>query len=183
MFIQPLAPPGRVLDLGAWTGATGVSMSNAFPDATVWLVEPVDACKFAIKRTIALFANHPERCLVQTGDHLEPPLPSDLDLVCCGEVLEHVPDVQSFIAAVEASCAPGALVVFTTPIQVPDDHPARVHCRNLELEDLTDLFGMKRGFRLTRTRSPAHHVFCWAVDGSPTGEIDWRRKLKRWGFE
>lgn len=41
--------------------------------------------------------------------------PGQYDLVTCLEVVEHVADLDSFLAALEALLAPGGLLVFSTP--------------------------------------------------------------------
>jgi len=173
--------PLRMLDLGTWTGAHAVAMSNQFPMATVFAREIVAGCRSAIERTIRAHAVQPERVVYEQGDHWAPPLPGDLVAAYSGEVMEHVPNVAEFVGAIERACRDGAWVTFTTPTQEPDDHPTRVHVRNLESADLRELFGRKKNSRCYRTLS-GHHVFGWTVDGAPTGAVDWDRKLASWGI-
>lgn len=49
-----------------------------------------------------------------SAESLAAEMPANFDLVCCLEMLEHVPDPASVIAAVAALAKPGATIVFST---------------------------------------------------------------------
>ena len=56
--ILPRIQVKRALDLGTWTGANAVDLSNQFPEAKVYAREIVTAMRPAIDWTIQTFAEH-----------------------------------------------------------------------------------------------------------------------------
>lgn len=53
-------------------------------------------------------------------------LEGSFDLVTCMEVIEHVADRASFLAALERLLAPGGLLVFSTPNRTPQSHAVMI---------------------------------------------------------
>ena len=179
-ILYALTPPKTILDLGCWIGVYGIIMSNIFPDAKVFLRDLSSEVEVAIKMTIASYAQNPRNLSWEIGDHLDPVLPRGIDLVYCGEVMEHVPDVDEFVRAIEAACHPGSRIIFTTPIESTYDTNNNYHVRHIERADLMEMFGHKPEFRIWDLGR--WHLFTYEVPGV-IGDRDWDRKLKKWGFD
>lgn len=182
-ILQKQSNAKRVLDLGTWTGAHGIDLSNHLPNAEVFLREVVTDCKRVIQYTIKKYAANTRKISVSFGDHLVPTLPSNLDVIFSGEVLEHVRDVRSFAKVLERACAPGGLIVLTTTVEIPRyENRQHVHVRHLFGEDIAELFSCKPDF--FGMRVGMNHLFGWRVYPGipPVGEINWRRKLYSFGI-
>lgn len=184
-FIQP----GRCLDLGAHTGANAVDMANQWPLAQVYAREPQPAIAALIPETVRLFAQHPERIVVECGDALDPPLPSDLHFVWAGEVLEHQWEWRPFCDAMHTACAPGAFVAYSTPLGPwePRDRAYGMHVAHWEPEDVLAVFGHLPGFGLYLDRLPqqlGNCIFWYLWPGGPVALPAYpiEQKLRRWGF-
>jgi 2-polyprenyl-6-hydroxyphenyl methylase / 3-demethylubiquinone-9 3-methyltransferase len=57
-----------------------------------------------------------------SAEALAAALPGGFDLVTCLEVIEHVADLASFLAALERLLAPGGLLIFSTPNRTPQSY-------------------------------------------------------------
>ena len=109
------------------------------------------------------------------------------------EVMEHVADLGRLVDKMEASVKEGGWIMATVPsgpveYQMWVEHPERMreHVREVALDDIFDLFGSKRNLNVQYAMiGKSKHIdmfegcyfFAWQVDGLPTGEIDWDRKL------
>jgi 2-polyprenyl-6-hydroxyphenyl methylase/3-demethylubiquinone-9 3-methyltransferase len=57
-----------------------------------------------------------------SAEALAEAMPGAFDLITCLEVVEHVADLDSFLAALEALLAPGGLLIFSTPNRTPQSY-------------------------------------------------------------
>jgi 2-polyprenyl-6-hydroxyphenyl methylase/3-demethylubiquinone-9 3-methyltransferase len=57
-----------------------------------------------------------------SAEALADAMPGRFDLVTCLEVIEHVADLDAFLAALERLLAPGGLLVFSTPNRTPQSY-------------------------------------------------------------
>lgn len=57
-----------------------------------------------------------------SAEALAEAMPGAFDLVTCLEVVEHVADLDSFLAALERLLAPGGLLIFSTPNRTPQSY-------------------------------------------------------------
>jgi 2-polyprenyl-6-hydroxyphenyl methylase/3-demethylubiquinone-9 3-methyltransferase len=57
-----------------------------------------------------------------SAEALADAMPGAFDLVTCLEVIEHVADLASFLAALERLLAPGGLLIFSTPNRTPQSY-------------------------------------------------------------
>lgn len=57
-----------------------------------------------------------------SAEALAAAMPGSFDLVTCLEVIEHVADLGSFLAALERLLAPGGLLIFSTPNRTPQSY-------------------------------------------------------------
>ena len=135
---------GRFLDVGT----NGGFMAKAAHDAgfEVWGIEP-DPVSVAYAQE-----NYPEINFFQgfIQDFVKTELGKvPFDVVYCSEVLEHVPDANSFVAAISRATKPGGVLYLTTPDISHHRVPANIlawdsffppsHCIYFTPESLTQL--------------------------------------------
>lgn len=147
---------GRFLDVGTNGGFMAKAASDAGFDT--WGIEP-DPVSVAYAREnypeIHVFQGFIEE-FVETPEGQKP-----FDAVYCSEVLEHVPDVNSFIGAIAKATKPGGVLYLTTPDvahrRVPDNvlewdsfFPPS-HCIYFTPDSLTQLLS-RHGFSIFRKR-------------------------------
>jgi glycosyltransferase involved in cell wall biosynthesis len=116
------------------------------------------------------------------------------DAVFLGEVLEHVPDVEGFIAQVEAMLKPGGWMFVTLPFgpwestSFDDDRRRGIkpsHVRSWGYRDVIDVLGKKAGLDLChaecgttpRGEPVGHWLLAYRAVGK-TGRYDYARKLR-----
>jgi len=116
------------------------------------------------------------------------------DAVFLGELLEHVPDVEEFVARVEAALKPGGWMFATLPfgpwesMSLDDDRRRGIkpsHVRGWGYRDVIDVFGKKAGLDLchaecgatTRGEPVGHWLLAYRAVGE-TGRYDYARKLR-----
>lgn len=186
----------NVVDWGCAMGAYAIHLSNVFPNLKIVGVDvDVNSINMAkdYQKTKSL---HPDnlqfmtveemRALVASG---EAERKADAAFAC--EVLEHVPDPQSFLAEVENLVKPGGRMVVTVPYG-PWEHlsyktyPFRCHMWEFDFHDLNDMFGEKPDYGLTALPYPhdqmlglplGWHFLNYTVDHKLIGQIDMERKL------
>lgn len=103
--VLPLAGRGRLLDVGASSGAYVVA-ARAAGFAAEGIEPSVEA------RALALEHNHVD---LHPGTLESAALEGRFDVVVARDVVEHVPDPLRFVAAAVAVLAPGGIVVLETP--------------------------------------------------------------------
>lgn len=186
-----ILPPTRVLDFGTHTGAHAVDMSNWWPDASVYGREIVRDIIPAIEYTVAQYAQHPAQLRFDIGDHRTPSLPQHLDLLYAGEVFEHLWEWREFITTLENACREGGQIILTTPIGPWEmNNDRHIHVGHWEVEDLHEVFGSRPGFKTLEliNRNCNSLPMGWIITtwfaepGKPFGEVNFNRKLTRWGF-
>lgn len=118
----------------------------------------------------------------------------EFDYILAAELLEHVPDPQSFVKDLRQFGTLGTMYLFTTPygpweeMSYTKEHPYRFHLHHYERADLVDLFGKCGKFEIACVPHMANNYseHCgWYVtkftdinEGMGTiGEIDYRRKF------
>ena len=190
-LLKPDTNPSRVMDFGTHTGAHAVDMSNWFPNTRVFAREIVLDIIPAIEFTIKNYAKNPGQINYDIGDHRNPPLPKDLDLLYAGEVYEHMYNWRGFITALENACRPGGQLILTVPNGPWEVNGTRhIHVAEWRVDDLMEVFGTRPGFKTLEilNRVPGGFpqgwvLFTWeATPGEPFGEVNWDRKLAQWGF-
>ena len=154
--LQRYVKSGRFLDVGTNGGFMAKTASDAGYDA--WGIEP-DPISVAYAREhypeIHVFQGFIEE-FVETPDGAEP-----FDAVYCSEVLEHVPDVNTFVGAIARATKPGGVLYLTTPDIAHWRVPANVldwdsffppsHCIYFTPSSLTQLLS-RHGFSIFRKR-------------------------------
>lgn len=124
----------RVLDVGASDGYLAKWLGDRHPDAHVDAIEPnEDMAKVADARVSG-------ECKVGAAEDAARLFPAaNYDLVYSFEVIEHCPDVGTFLDALEAMVKPGGRVVISTPDGVFGQGGNPLHLRALRALDLADL--------------------------------------------
>ena len=190
---QVMSGYAHILDFGCSRGAHAINLHNDTGNKrfTCLDIDPLsieqaqDLCgKLAKFPSMFEFAVETE----------ETPLPARKhDGAMLFEVMEHVLDLGKLVDKVEASVKEGGWVMASVPSGPVEytmwmEHPERMreHVREVALDDILDMFGKKRNLNVqyAMTGKSKHidmfegcYFFAWQVDGSPTGEIDWERKL------
>ena len=100
-----------VVDVGCGGGILAESMSGA--GARVTAIDLSEKA-LAVARLHQLESNATVEYLMISVEALALERPASFDVVTCMELLEHVPDPESMIAACARLARPGALVVFST---------------------------------------------------------------------
>ena len=101
--LRRYVPPGsRLLDVGCGTGALTRELAQIYP--TIGIDVSQEAVAIAAERGVAVGR-------YRLGDEL----PTDFDVVCAFDVLEHVDDDVGFAQDLRASLNPGGWLAFTVP--------------------------------------------------------------------
>jgi SAM-dependent methyltransferase len=103
-----IPPPGRVLDYGAGSGLYIPLWRELFPDARLFAC---DVSRVALER---LRDAHPDVRSELIGN-AAPFEPGSFDVVTSVEVIEHVADLEAFLADVRRLLRPDGVFVWTTP--------------------------------------------------------------------
>jgi 2-polyprenyl-6-hydroxyphenyl methylase/3-demethylubiquinone-9 3-methyltransferase len=112
---QPLAGK-RVLDVGCGGGILAESM--AARGATVTAIDVSEGALASARAHLHESAVHVEY-LCATAEQFARQRPASFDVVTCMELLEHVPEPASVVAACAQLAAPGAQLVFSTISRTP----------------------------------------------------------------
>lgn len=108
--LHPLAHQ-KVLDVGCGGGILSEAMARAGAEVTgIDLAEK----SLAVARLHSLESGVPVNYRAISTEELAAEQPESFDLVCCMEMLEHVPEPRSVVAACARLVRPGGHVVFST---------------------------------------------------------------------
>jgi hypothetical protein len=184
----------RIVDIGCGAGHDLRALRQALPDADLWAVEPNDA----LRQQLAV----PDQGIAAAADVAFAPVELAHLLVCI-DVLEHVPDPETFLGGIAQRAPLGCLLFETTathdtgtPLHLPANrgwHPGRVLERHGW--ELVDYAGSERGrvrvWRRERTagteraslllcayRNVAVSTLCSIMDLCAGGGTSWRLKVK-----
>lgn len=123
---------------------------------------------------------------------------SQFEVVCAGEVLEHMADPASFIAKLEAACVENGVIILSVPAgpwesasfyAQPSLATNRPHIQDFRERDLRALFGKKANLQLQYVAASAtarnEPLGWWIISylhrpGHPTGQLDY---ASRWWTE
>lgn len=144
-----------VLDIGCHVGSFSISLSNILSDIKVTGVDISEECiesanalkeKFAKNKDNIEFLNWDCRNAIIIEE-------SKYDLVFAGEILEHMIDINGFIEKLENTVKPDGYVYITVPSgpwesMSFDRSPNRFHISHFEMQDLKELFGKKKDFKI-----------------------------------
>ena len=100
---------GRILDIGAGTGANAASFAQSYP------VSGIDVSQFAIQLARKRFPHVEFHCGQITAF---PELLQQADVVTLLDVMEHVPDDVLLLSQVLSMVRPGTHIVITVPAEV-----------------------------------------------------------------
>ncbi len=152
--IKP-APGARFLDVGASGGFMLEAAREAGFDVQGVELDP---------RSVAYAKSHYPLCAIHHGTiegflGTAPEAASGFDMIYCAEVIEHVPDVNGFVAAIVALMKPDGRLYLTTPdighwrrprdIQQWDAFDPPAHCLYFDRDSLSRLLA-KHGLRIVR---------------------------------
>jgi SAM-dependent methyltransferase len=141
----------RVLDVGAGNGAFIATAIQRSPWLNIYGAEFSEA---------AIAAAHPQvvsriaLCDLQGTDPL--PWGGNFDVICCMEVLEHLPDDMLALSHINSALAPGGRLFVSVPAWQSQWGPQDVvagHVRRYEPSLLRD--------RLQRSGLTVHRMLCW----------------------
>jgi SAM-dependent methyltransferase len=148
-IVAELAPK-RVLDVGCAIGLLVEALHQRGVDA--W---GIDVSDYAISQVDASVA---DRCFVAgVTDELPAPIPGDIDLVTCIEVVEHIP-AEHGPAAIDRLAGLGDRVLFSSE---PSDYAEATHVNVLPPEDWSVLFARSGMYRSIET--DVRYLTPWAV--------------------
>ncbi len=148
-IVDELAPR-RVLDVGCAIGLLVEALCERGVDA--W---GIDVSEYAISQVDAAVA---DRCFVgDMTDELPAAIPTDLDLVTCIEVVEHIP-AEHGPAAIARLSELGPRVLFSSE---PSDFAEPTHVNVLPPEDWSVLFARSGMYRSLET--DVSYLTPWAV--------------------
>lgn len=150
--------PEHVLDAGCGEGRIALTLGHRFPAIKVMAVE-VSATNVGIARRLNRFGNVTfEHGLVE--DVIAHVPPASFDLIYSFAVLEHVPDVETTVAALLRALRPGGRFCFVVPMNeltatgpVPAFQPhdgVAGHVRAFAEGGLRERFGRLPDFSLTK---------------------------------
>jgi 2-polyprenyl-3-methyl-5-hydroxy-6-metoxy-1,4-benzoquinol methylase len=108
-------PIRRVLDYGGGLGFFANGLADQFAEVVLF-----DLDRVALREAAVLFPGR-----FQVVEDERDALAGQYDLILVNQVIEHVPDVVGFLSRIAGACAPGGLVVVTTPNNRSNDHWAR----------------------------------------------------------
>jgi 2-polyprenyl-3-methyl-5-hydroxy-6-metoxy-1,4-benzoquinol methylase len=107
VLLRRYSPAGkRVLDYGCMDGVFTIRLQQLGGQATGYDISPA---AIAQAQRFRGASREPEFSTI-------PPPPGQFDIVYCNEVLEHVPDDESFVGELIHLLAPGGRLVGTTPV-------------------------------------------------------------------
>lgn len=109
------AKPNVILDLGCSTGVKCLALHEAFPDATIYGIEPE---KQALDVGISMVSERGLSEKIQLIEGIGEAMPypdNSIDLIICHTVIEHVQDVQKVIAEIARVLAPGGMLHIEAP--------------------------------------------------------------------
>lgn len=151
----------RILDVGAHDGFISAGLLTQFPDAHIDAIELNEQAAAACTRRL-----RGGECRVGAAEQA-PDLfdPGTYDVVFAGELIEHVTDVQAFLGAMEAMCAPGGRVILSTPDGAFGNGNNPHHLRTYRAIDLADL-ARRRG-RLMDLETGDDGIVCCAYEPAP----------------
>jgi len=174
-----------ILDFGSGVGNESVQFVNEY-DANVISVNISEAEMEITKDFINKHCKKPDNIkLIIADDPSKLNLENSVDIVFCGEVLEHQPNPTKFIDKLETTCKNGGLVVFTVPYGEWQDG-RHAHLWNYERHDLRDLVGNKIDFKMKMcsagiNQETQNQLGWWIVSYEKsdikTGTIDLQRKV------
>ena len=146
-------PGARFMDVGASGGFMMAAARESGFDATGIELDP---------KSVAYARQHYPACPVFHGTvemflHDTPEAAASFDVIYCAEVIEHVPDVNAFVAAIARLMKPDGRLFLTTPdighwrrprdIQRWDAFDPPAHCLYFDRPSLTRLLA-KHGLRI-----------------------------------
>ena len=104
-LIRRLAPRGRLLDLGSWTGDLGAAVRNHFSKT------------FALERSISNLPELRRRydSVLIADLELTPDLPASLDAIVLADVLEHVRSPQEVLISARRVLSPDGKIFISIP--------------------------------------------------------------------
>jgi glycosyltransferase involved in cell wall biosynthesis len=124
----------RILDVGAHDGFLSAFIQREFPGAHIDAIElnerAAAACDARISGTCKVGAAEDAGALFEEASY---------DIVFAGELIEHVPEVPEFLAAMEAMAVVGGRVIISTPDGTFGDGGNEHHLRTYRGVDLADL--------------------------------------------
>lgn len=100
--------PGRLLDVGCGSGATGAAAKARWPGVTVIGIEVIAEAALAARERIDYAYN-------ESAEEFNFNHQNAFDAVLLGDVIEHLVDPWAFLKRLRVALAPGAVIVASTP--------------------------------------------------------------------
>lgn len=150
----------RILDAGSHDGFLSAYIQREFPDAHIDAIElneqAAAACDARISGTCKVGAAEDAPDLLEMCSY---------DLVFCGELIEHVPDVDRLLEALEAMLTPDGRIVVSTPDGTFGTGGNEHHLRTYRAVDLAEV--LRRRGRLVDMETGADGIVCAAYEPRP----------------
>ena len=174
-----------VIDYGCNSGHYVIHLAKLRPDCDFIGVDISRPCVEFAKR----WAEDESLTNVTFFTDGEAIFPEEIELLLCGEVLEHVPELSEFYESLPHA----KRCLFTTPygpweaLSYEEKWPHREHLHHFEREDLHDMFAHFPGFKVLNIAKPVESLDLllgfyateFEPDGSALGKINYRRKHRQ----
>jgi len=181
--------PNSILDYGCAHGHYVMNLMKRFPDIRYFGVD-IDESNIQTAKEWALKYKEDHELVDNLFIHStvgEFELTQKVDMIIIAEVLEHVPDPADLVRQLKEYLAPDGVMLITTPYGAweaigYDEHKGwRAHIHHLERQDLSDLFGSQKEYKLLALphRDGLGHFFVTFKNSEKDiDQIDYERKLR-----
>lgn len=160
--VKNLVPEGEILDFGC--GCGNLTEQLAAAGYKVWAVDPSAASLEALLQKTKDNVTMTKLIKVIQGDYQQiAEMKKKFDVICCGEVLEHIPDDREALKAFFDFLKPGGTCIATVPARMKYWDVSDIwagHQRRYEKNALRQLFSQV-GFKVIRLYCFGPITFLW----------------------